>query len=64
MEVFHCEASPNEEIPLYDGDCFASERPKATQVCKRVLAAWAMGAPPFVYPEVSSYIKQLKLVGK
>ncbi|KAJ8954020.1 hypothetical protein NQ318_004313, partial [Aromia moschata] len=51
MEVFHCEAPPNEEIPLYIGNCFAKERPPKTQVCKRVLAAWAMGAPPFAYPK-------------
>lgn len=52
MEVFHCIAPVNEEIPLYIGSCFAPERPKSTQVCKRVLAAWAMGANPFTYPEV------------
>ncbi|XP_018564071.1 tyramine beta-hydroxylase [Anoplophora glabripennis] len=51
MEVFHCETAANEEIPLYIGNCFAKERPPKTQVCKRVLAAWAMGAPPFTYPE-------------
>lgn len=53
MEVFHCIASVNEEIPLYIGSCFAADRPKSTHVCKRVLAAWAMGAPPFTYPEVN-----------
>ncbi|KAB0792293.1 hypothetical protein PPYR_14252 [Photinus pyralis] len=51
MEVFHCIAPPEEEIDLYSGSCFAPERPKSTQVCKRVIAAWAMGATPFVYPE-------------
>ncbi|XP_068083155.1 tyramine beta-hydroxylase [Anabrus simplex] len=51
MEVFHCEAPVDEEIPTYKGNCFAPDRPKSTQVCKRVLAAWAMGALPFVYPE-------------
>ncbi|CAH1367674.1 tyramine beta-hydroxylase [Tenebrio molitor] len=51
MEVFHCEAPPDQEIPLYVGKCFANDRPEETQVCKRVLAAWAMGAPPFTYPE-------------
>ncbi|CAH1109286.1 unnamed protein product [Psylliodes chrysocephalus] len=51
MEVFHCEAPPDEDIPLYDGNCFAKDRPPRTQVCKRVLAAWAMGAPPFTYPK-------------
>ncbi|CAH1155572.1 unnamed protein product [Phaedon cochleariae] len=54
MEVFHCETNPDEEIPLYDGNCFASDRPAKTSVCKKVLAAWAMGAPPFIYPEEAS----------
>jgi hypothetical protein len=52
MEVFHCEAPPDQEIPLYVGKCFANDRPEETQVCKRVLAAWAMGAPPFTYPRL------------
>ncbi|GJQ79982.1 Tbh, partial [Trypoxylus dichotomus] len=51
MEVFHCVAPPDTDIPLYVGSCFASERPTSTQVCKRVLAAWAMGATAFTYPE-------------
>lgn len=55
MEVFHCEADSQEEIPLYIGNCFAEDRPAATKVCKRVLAAWAMGAPPFTYPEVKLF---------
>lgn len=56
MEVFHCVAPPDQEIPRYVGNCFAKERPKETQVCKRVLAAWAMGAPAFTYPEVGIII--------
>lgn len=52
MEVFHCVGPVGDEIPLYVGNCFAEERPQKTQVCKRVLAAWAMGAPAFTYPEV------------
>jgi len=52
MEVFHCETAFFEEVPLYSGNCFDKKRPKKTQVCKRVLAAWAMGAQPFTYPEV------------
>ncbi|KAL1516807.1 hypothetical protein ABEB36_000660 [Hypothenemus hampei] len=51
MEVFHCETEAGREIPLYDGDCFDKQRPESTRVCKRVLAAWAMGAQPFTYPE-------------
>ncbi|ENN82717.1 hypothetical protein YQE_00915, partial [Dendroctonus ponderosae] len=51
MEIFHCETSAMEKIPLYNGNCFGEDRPEKTQVCKRVLAAWAMGAQPFTYPE-------------
>ncbi|PSN45176.1 Dopamine beta-hydroxylase [Blattella germanica] len=51
MEVFHCEAPAQEQMPHYEGSCFSPERPEATQVCKKVLAAWAMGALPFTYPE-------------
>ncbi|XP_026479444.1 tyramine beta-hydroxylase-like, partial [Ctenocephalides felis] len=51
MEVFHCEAPPDQDIPLYVGPCQADDRPAETQVCKKVIAAWAMGAGPFVYPE-------------
>lgn len=53
MEIFHCEAPVHEHIPSYVGSCFAPERPKTTEVCKRVLAAWAMGATAFSYPEAS-----------
>lgn len=51
MEVFHCEAPVAEYMPLYRGPCFATDRPDSTRVCKRVLAAWAMGAKPFIYPK-------------
>lgn len=56
MEVFHCETGADNQMPLYRGPCFSDKRPYKTQVCKKVLAAWAMGADPFVYPEVSTYI--------
>ena len=52
MEVFHCEADSSHVIPLYDGACDDVKRTEATRVCKRVLAAWAYGAGPFVYPKV------------
>lgn len=54
MELFHCEAEPNAVISSYNGPCFAAARPKDTEVCKKVLAAWAMGATPFLYPRVSN----------
>lgn len=53
MEVFHCEEKANETIPNYVGSCFAQERPDKTKSCKRVVAAWAMGAKAFSYPQVS-----------
>ncbi|CAG0879812.1 unnamed protein product [Darwinula stevensoni] len=52
MEVFHCETrDPSAAIPLYRGHCHADDRPREVDVCKRVLAAWAMGASPFWYPQ-------------
>ena len=54
MELFHCEAPVNEIMPEYRGSCTAEDRPEVTRVCKRVLAAWAYGAGPFVYPQVTS----------
>ncbi|XP_008559438.1 dopamine beta-hydroxylase isoform X2 [Microplitis demolitor] len=51
MEVFHCAGAPNSIIPFYNGPCDAKDRPQATQVCKKVLAAWAMGADAFIYPK-------------
>nr|AKL78855.1 tyramine beta hydroxylase [Chilo suppressalis] len=50
MELFYCDAEPNLEMPLYEGNCFANDRPEITRRCSKVKSAWAMGAPPFVYP--------------
>lgn len=36
MEVFHCEAHPEQKIPLYVGPCQSPKRPVETQVCKKV----------------------------
>lgn len=60
MEVFHCVAPSEEQIPEYQGSCFADNRPNKTQVCKKVLAAWAMGALPFTYPPVRSFCLQFQ----
>lgn len=57
IEVFHCEAPHTQVMPEYQGPCFSPERPEVTKVCKRVLAAWAMGALPFSYPEVPRPLK-------
>ncbi|XP_012275259.1 tyramine beta-hydroxylase isoform X2 [Orussus abietinus] len=51
MEIFHCVSPTELEIPAYSGPCDSPDRPEKTQVCKKVLAAWAMGADAFVYPE-------------
>ncbi|XP_053609984.1 tyramine beta-hydroxylase [Plodia interpunctella] len=51
MELFYCDTDPKKEIPLYEGNCFAPERPEITKTCSKVKSAWAMGAPPFTYPE-------------
>lgn len=50
MELFHCEAPADEQLTLYRGRC--DDKPLQVQVCKKVMAAWAMGATPFYYPEV------------
>ncbi|KAI4452995.1 dopamine beta hydroxylase related [Holotrichia oblita] len=64
MEVFHCIAPANTEIPLYVGSCFSSEKDlESTQVCKRVLAAWAMGATMFMYPELTKKLYPLQEAG-
>ncbi|NP_001243923.1 tyramine beta hydroxylase precursor [Bombyx mori] len=51
MEVFYCDEDPHKEMPAYEGNCFAAERPAITKSCSKVKAAWAMGAPPFTYPK-------------
>ncbi|KAG6444520.1 hypothetical protein O3G_MSEX003409 [Manduca sexta] len=51
MEVFYCDSKPDVEMPMYEGNCFASDRPEITKTCSKVKAAWAMGAPPFTYPK-------------
>ena len=54
MEVFHCvggDEDPDEEFPLWAGPCGSDVAPEPLKRCKKVLAAWAVGAGPFVYPE-------------
>ncbi|PIK38161.1 putative dopamine beta-hydroxylase [Apostichopus japonicus] len=48
MELYHCEVPPDNNIPDYSGPC--PEKPKQLNVCSKVIAAWAMGAEPLVYP--------------
>ncbi|XP_074654945.1 dopamine beta-hydroxylase-like isoform X2 [Tubulanus polymorphus] len=56
MEVFHCEAPSGVKIPIFRGQCpdegtMMQRGPSLLGMCKRVIGAWAMGAPPMVYPE-------------
>ena len=52
MEVFHCDsADPDEAFPLWSGPCGDPSAPEKLSRCKKVLAAWAIGAGPFTYPE-------------
>lgn len=38
MEVFHCEAKVDEEIPLFEGNC--DNLPQEAKVCSKVMALW------------------------
>ncbi len=54
MEVFHCVPDGDEDtFPMWEGPCGSSEAPSKLARCKKVLAAWAIGAGPFVYPEAN-----------
>lgn len=53
MEVFHCvpkAGDPDNEFPIWAGPCGSDEAPEKLSQCKKVLAAWAIGAGPFTYP--------------
>uniref|UniRef100_A0A8B9EVL7 Dopamine beta-hydroxylase n=1 Tax=Anser cygnoides TaxID=8845 RepID=A0A8B9EVL7_ANSCY len=50
MEVFQC-AAELDSIPRYNGPCDAKMKPDQLNYCRHVLAAWAMGAQAFYYPE-------------
>ena len=52
MEVFHCvpENGQSTEFPIWSGPCGSEDAPEKLQHCKKVLAAWAIGAGPFTYP--------------
>ncbi|KAE8582306.1 hypothetical protein XENTR_v10020073 [Xenopus tropicalis] len=52
IEVFQC-ASNYYTIPRYDGPCDSKMKPQSLNSCRHVLAAWAMGAKAFYYPEES-----------
>ncbi|XP_071673312.1 dopamine beta-hydroxylase isoform X3 [Patagioenas fasciata] len=50
MEVFQC-AAEFDSFPLYNGPCDSKMKPERLSYCRHVLAAWAMGAQAFYYPE-------------
>ena len=45
MEVFHCEVPPGVAPPSYDAPCDSENKPQELDVCRKVIGAWAMGAP-------------------
>lgn len=54
MEVFHCtplSSDSDQSFPLWAGPCGSDSAPAKLTQCKKVLAAWAIGAGPFTYPE-------------
>lgn len=44
MELFHCEVEKGTIVPDYVGPCDSESKPVLLNACKRVIAAWAMGA--------------------
>jgi len=50
MEVFHCVTDPRPDMTTYDGPCNSEAKPDGLIQCRKVIAAWAMGANRFVYP--------------
>ena len=53
MEVFLCvpQSGDSPEFPTWSGPCGAEDAPEKLKHCKKVLAAWAIGAQSFTYPE-------------
>ncbi|CAF0788379.1 unnamed protein product [Brachionus calyciflorus] len=51
MELFHCITDPSEDMKSYNGPCKSEEKPPGLTQCRKVVAAWAMGAGRFVYPD-------------
>nr|XP_060483659.1 dopamine beta-hydroxylase-like [Panthera onca] len=50
MEVFQC-APQFETFPQFSGPCDSKMKPGRLDYCRHVLAAWALGAKAFYYPE-------------
>uniref|UniRef100_T1IHN5 DOMON domain-containing protein n=1 Tax=Strigamia maritima TaxID=126957 RepID=T1IHN5_STRMM len=51
IELFHCEIPVTQHLNDYKAACTAEYKPPHYEACKKVLAAWAMGALPIRYPE-------------
>ena len=51
--IYHCPSQGHGDFPIWAGRCDDEEAPEALGQCKKVLAAWAIGAGPFTYPEQS-----------
>ncbi|XP_003941430.1 dopamine beta-hydroxylase [Saimiri boliviensis] len=50
MEVFQCPPEMD-SVPYFSGPCDSETKPSNLSYCRRVLAAWALGAEAFYYPE-------------
>ncbi|CAH6788778.1 Dbh [Phodopus roborovskii] len=50
MEVFQC-AAKFKSFPHFNGPCDSKMKPDRLNYCRHVLAAWALGAKAFYYPE-------------
>ncbi|KHN80528.1 Tyramine beta-hydroxylase, partial [Toxocara canis] len=50
MEIYQCENPGHDFQWLYNGDCNSEHKPRETHGCSKVIAAWAFGAGPVVYP--------------
>jgi dopamine beta-monooxygenase len=51
MELFHCVSDPSENMTAFSGQCTSEAKPAGIVQCRKVVAAWAMGASRFIYPE-------------
>ena len=51
MELFHCVKEPSKNYKNFNNVCTSEEKPGDLKACRKVIAAWAMGAKTFIYPE-------------
>ncbi|XP_012520163.1 PREDICTED: dopamine beta-hydroxylase [Propithecus coquereli] len=55
MEVFQC-AAEFDSFPHFSGRCDSKMKPDRLKYCRHVLAAWALGAKAFYYPEEAGVV--------